>query len=304
MRLTTIAGMNRSSAMFDTNTSTKPGSPEPSASASTDAQPGGNGSSALTRLLQILDMFTLDHPQVHVDEVVTTFAVGQSTAYRYLRELSEAGLVSSRGKGFYSLGRRIVELERMLQLSDPLLLAGKPVMDSLHPFCVNRAFLLCTPYNDRVLCVHKVGADDVVQAGRPMPIQRGRGTIYPLFLGAGSQIILAHLPPHQIKSLFLSSSQEIADSGLGATWKDFRTSLSAIRKQGHTRTLGRVNPGMHSIAVPILKHDGRVAGSLLMLGAAEEAQESIQLISMLQEKAAVISTALADLEDASSEEGS
>jgi DNA-binding IclR family transcriptional regulator len=285
------------------NSVTEPsGSLNPPADASTDALSGGSGGSALTRLLQILDMFTLDHPRVHVDEVVTTFAVGQSTAYRYLRELSEAGLVSSRGKGIYSLGRRIVELERMLQLSDPLLLTGKPVMDSLHPYCANRAFLLCTPYNDRVLCVYKVGAEEIVQAGKPMPIQRGRGTTFPLFRGAGSQIILAHLLPHQIKSLFLSSTEEIIDSGLGGTWKEFRTSLSAMRKQGHTRTLGRVNPDMYSIAVPILKNDARVAGSLLMLGAAEQAEESIQLIPMLQNKAAAISTALASLEDVSQEE--
>lgn len=251
----------------------------------------GSGS-ALTRLLQILDLFTLQHPRLHIDEVVASFGVGQSTAYRYLRELSDAGLVASQGKGYFSLGRRIVELERMLQLSDPLLLAGKPVLDSLQEHCANRAFLLCTPYNGRVLCVYKIGAEEIVLDGQPMAIQRGRGTSFPLFRGAGSQVILAHMLPHQIKSLFLSNTAEIAESGLGATWKDFRTALAAIRKQGYARTLGRMNPGMYSVAVPVLKSDGRVAGSVLMLGAATEADAAMSLVPALHEKAARIAAGL------------
>lgn len=263
---------------------------------------GSEGRSALTRLLQILDLFTVEHPKIHVDEVVAAFAVGQSTAYRYLKELSDAGLISSVGKGFYVLGRRIVELERLLQQSDPLLLAGKPVLESLQSHCANRAFLLCTPYNSRVLCVYKVGAADIMQAGKSMPIQRGRGTTYPLFRGAGSQAILAHMVPHQIKSLFLTCAPEIADSGLGGTWKEFRTALNAIRKAGYAQATGRVNPGMHSIAVPILKADTRVAGSILMLSAAEQAQESVNLVPLLQQKAHAIATALDAFESAASGE--
>lgn len=258
----------------------------------------GNGSnSALTRLLQILDMFTVDHPQVQVEEVVAAFGVGQSTAYRYLRELSDAGLVAAQGKGYYSLGRRIVELERILQLADPLLRAGKPVLESLGHLCANRAFLLCTPYNDRVLCVHKVGADELVHKRRSMPIQRGRGTSFPLFRGAGSQIILAYLPPHQIKSMFLSNHAEIAEARLGSTWVEFRTLLSSMRKVGFAKTVGRVNPGMYSVAVPILRSDGRVAGSLLMLGAVDEGDQALELVPFLQQKALDIAVPLVQDED-------
>ncbi len=292
-----MACMAHPTSMFESNA---PAADTPTEAAPADAQT--NGGSALTRLLQILDMFTLERPQIHVDEVVASFGVGQSTAYRYLRELSDAGLVASQGKGNYALGRRIVELERILQLSDPLLLAGKPVLDSLQPHSTNRAFLLCTPYVGRVLCVYKVGAEEIIRNGVAMPIQRGRGTSFPLFRGAGSQIILAHMLPHQIKSLFLSNPDEIAESGLGKTWKEFRTSLSVMRKQGYARTVGRMNPGMYSISVPILKPDSRVAGSLLMLGAADDADDSTHLVPMLQEKAGAISSSLGDFEDSSRDE--
>jgi DNA-binding IclR family transcriptional regulator len=250
--------------------------------------------SALTRLLQILDLFTLDRPTIRVEEVVQSFDIVQSTAYRYLKELCDAGMLAQQGKGVYSLGRRIVELERLLQLSDPLLLAGQPVMESLHKLADNRAFLLCAYYKDAALCVYKIGPEEIEYDGSTMKILRGRGTVFPLFSGAGSQVILASLPPHQIKSLYLSSAPEIARAGLGMTWKDFRTALSEIRKQGFAQTIGKINPGMHSLALPIVRADGKVAGSLLMLGSASPAEmkKAGELVPVLQSKASEIAAGL------------
>lgn len=250
--------------------------------------------SALTRLLQILDLFTLDRPTIRVEEVVQSFDIVQSTAYRYLKELCDAGLLAQQGKGVYSLGRRIVELERLLQLSDPLMLAGRPVMESLEPLAKNRAFLLCAYYKDAALCIDKVGPQEIRFKGSTMQIMRGRGTVFSLFSGAGSQAILANLPPHQIKSLYLSGAPRIAQAGLGEDWKEFRGALSDIRKQGFAQTVGKINPGMHSLAVPVLRADGKVVGSLLMLGAAtaDNVAHAIDLVPTLQAKAAEIASQL------------
>lgn len=252
--------------------------------------------SALTRLLQILDLFTLERPTIRVEEVVNSFNIVQSTAYRYLKELCDAGLLAQQGKGVYSLGRRIVELERLLQLSDPLLLSGREVMDDLAEYAQNRAFLLCAYYKDAALCVYKVGPDEINYKGNQIKILRGRGTVFSLFSGAGSQAILASLPPHQIKSLYLANAGQIATSGLGTTWKEFRTALSDIRKQGFAQTIGKINPGLHSVAVPILKSDGKVAGSLLMIGSSvsNEMKKAIELVPNLNMEVFKITESLAD----------
>lgn len=252
--------------------------------------------SALTRLLQIVDLFTLERPTIRVEEVVSSFNIVQSTAYRYLKELCDVGLLAQQGKGVYSLGRRIVELDRLLQLSDPLLLSGREVMDNLKGFAQNRAFFLCAYYKDAALCVYKVGPDEISYKGSQIKILRGRGTVFPLFSGAGSQAILASLPPHQIKSLYLSNAAQIASAGLGATWKDFRTALSDIRKQGFAQTIGKINPGLHSLAVPIVRPDGKVAGSLLMVGAsvASEMKKAVELVPTLSAKVEQITASLLD----------
>lgn len=264
-------------------------------------EPEAGSSSALTRLLQVLDLFSLERPTIRVEEVVQGFNIVQSTAYRYLKELTDAGLLAQQGKGVYSLGRRIVELERLLQLSDPLLLAGREVMESLQNFADNRAFLLCAYYKDAALCVYKVGPDEITYNGAPMKILRGRGTVLSLFSGAGSQAILANLPPHQIKSLYLTSAPQIGKAGLGESWKEFRVALADIRKQGFAQTIGKMNPGMHSVAVPILKADGKAAGSLLMIGPAapQDMNQAVDMVPTLKAKAERISFAMqqSDSED-------
>jgi DNA-binding IclR family transcriptional regulator len=253
---------------------------------------------ALTRLLQILDLFSLERTTIRVEEVVHAFGIVQSTAYRYLRELSDAGLLAQQGKGVYALGRRIVELERILQLSDPLLLAGKPVMDSLAKDAKDRSFLLCAYHRDGALCIYKVGPDDIPHAGSTMKIQRGRGTLLPLFTGAASHAILAYLPPHQLRSIYLARARDIAAANLGASWTEFRDHLSQIRKRGYAETLGKVNPGMHSIAVPVLREDGRVVGSLLTVGSAarEKAEAALQQVPLLIRKADQMQKALSVLD--------
>ena len=127
-----------------------------------------------------------------------------------------------------------------------------------------------------------------------MKIMRGRGTVLSLFTGAGSQVLLAYLPPHRLTSLYLSHASAIADAGLGDSWKEFRSHLSQIRKQGYAETIGRMNPGMHSLAVPVQWPDGKLAGSLLMLGSASptDTEEARTLVPSLQAKAQAMSRML------------
>lgn len=258
-----------------------------------------NSASSSSKILNILDLFNVNRTTLHVQDVATLFSVSQSTAYRYMKELSTAGFLAQLGKGNYSLGPKIVELERLLRLTDPLFVAGTLAMANLHQFCANRALLLCTLYHDRVLCIHKTGAAAIQMGKETMPILRDRGTPFPLFLGAGSQAILANLPAHHIKSLYLSNPMEIADAGLGATWKQFRENLAQIRKDGYAMRAGKINTKMLGVAVPIVLESGDVTGSLLMLTqhTEEEIAELANIIPQLQQQAAAISNHIVVLQE-------
>lgn len=261
---------------------------------SSPADPGGGGS-ALSRMLDIFDLFSPDATVIQIDGVAEHLGVGRSTAYRYLQELGDRGFLVQRGKGRYALGPRVIELERLLQNSDPLLNAGKVVMADLADLCQNRTLLLCTLFKDRVLCTHQVGANDIVYNKEKMPIYRGRGSVLPLFQGAGSQAILAYLAPHQIRALYLAKAAEIREAGLGDDWKSFRSALAAIRKQGYAATVGRRNAKVLALAVPVLTVAGQVVGSLLLLSpnTEKERETVLGVVPRLQDA----SRSIGELED-------
>lgn len=151
--------------------------------------PTKDSGTSLGRAFAVLDLFTLAHPIVTVEYVTEALEYTRSTAYRYLRELAGAGLITQAAPGVYSLGPRIIELERLMALTDPLYRAGLDVLPQERQ--TNTALLLHNLYEDKVLCILKAGPDALECGGQRITIRRARGLPFPLFQGAAS---LAMLP--------------------------------------------------------------------------------------------------------------
>ncbi|MGE0802743.1 MAG: IclR family transcriptional regulator C-terminal domain-containing protein, partial [Lautropia sp.] len=183
----------------------------------------------------------------------------------------------------------MIEFERLQQLTDPLLLAGRSQLAALEPSCANRAIMVCSLYRDRVLCVLHVGAESIQVGRRRIPILRGRGMPMPLFRGAGSKAILAWLAPHRLRALYAVNASAIAAARLGADAAAFRRTLSAIRRAGHAYSHGELRPGIDGYAAPILLPDRGVIGSVLLLDAETlPAAERTRWLAVLRDRAAAI----------------
>jgi DNA-binding IclR family transcriptional regulator len=219
-------------------------------------------SSTLARAFDVLDLFTLESPMLTSDEVCARLGYSRSMAYRYLKELRDAGLLASMSGGMYALGPRIIELERLVALTDPLYLAGREVLKGLSREN-DSAYLLQNLYGDKVLCIYKEGPDTLEFQGRSMVIRRARGLPLPLFKGSGSLALLAFLPAYRIKQAYLHNAREIAAAGLGEDWIGFRRALGAIRKAGYAISHGQLGSGLGGVAVPILLPDRTLVGSLV-----------------------------------------
>ncbi len=237
----------------------------------TDSASAPRGEGSIGRILEILDLFSRDLPVVRVEDIMARRGYTKSTAYRYVKALTDAGLLAPTGSGFYALGPRIVELERLMHLTDPLLQVGEAVLPGLSVAAPNSIVLLCSLYRDKVLCVLKEGPEAIRAGGRSIQILRARGLPLPPFQGAASLAILAFLPPHRIRAIYLERHAEIAQAGLGADWREVRTRLAAIRKDGHVTTVGQFNRDLAAIAVPVLSRDrSQVLASLTRILAREE----------------------------------
>ncbi|MBI5111501.1 MAG: helix-turn-helix domain-containing protein [Rhodovulum sp.] len=213
------------------------------------------------RLLAVLGLFTVERPEWTVEEAAVQLSVSATTAYRYFKRLTRAGLISPVSGASYTLGPAIIQMDRQIQLCDPMLKAARDVMAELIEHAAEGgAVLLCRLFHDRVMCVHQE-----MGRGPQEPIVFQRGRPMPLFRGATSKIILAHLPNRTLRSLYEANSEEIAAAGLGQSWDGFRRSLAAIRRSGYAAASGDVDTVRAAIAAPMFGPRRAVLGSLSFL---------------------------------------
>lgn len=247
--------------------------------------------SSLGRMLAVLDLFSDDAAVWTVDDIAARLGYTRATAYRYVGELCEAGLLMRVAKGALALGPRIIELDRQIRQRDPLFTVAEPAMRALlRPDC-GQVILLCDLFRDRVLCTHQLSN------GADLALSYTRGRPMPLFRGATAKAILASLPERRLARLYLENQAEIAAAKLGRTYPDFLAALKAIRRAGHVITHAEVDPSVVGIGVPLFGGDGAVIGSLsLVFPAARYPQRrEAQLVAELGRAAETIRAELGRL---------
>lgn len=214
-----------------------------------------DSASSLARMLHILQLFSEEEPVWSTAAIIDAMETSRSTGYRYIKTLHEAGLLTAVRNGYYSLGPRIIEMDLQIRQTDPLLLASDGVLEDLVDK-IGHSATLCTAYRDSVLCVGEYRAPQ-------SPANRfSRGQRRPMFQGAVSKIILAHLPHHRLKSIYPRQQEEIEKAGLGSTWSEFRSTLGKIKKDGYILTMGEFNPGVYGVAAPVLTDQKTAVGSV------------------------------------------
>jgi DNA-binding IclR family transcriptional regulator len=213
--------------------------------------------SSQDKMLALLDAFSLEAPVWSAEELAARFELSASTCYRYLKSLHQAGLLARVGSGSYVVGPRVLEMDRIARLSDPVYAVGSPVVAELSRRTGFSA-LLSVLYSGAVMCVQQVATEDAPQG------LFGRGQQRPLVAGATANIILAHLPQHQLRSVFTKQKDRIAEAGLGADWETLRARLAEIRQQGYSYSAGEYRAGIAGLAAPLFNKDGEVLGSIAL----------------------------------------
>ena len=140
--------------------------------------------SSLSRMMAVLDLFTERCTDISAEQVSDTLGVSLPTSYRYLKTLSDAGLLHRSAQARYTLGPRIVMLDHLMRQADPILKFGTPILQEITQQtgfdCV-----VSSMHGGQMLDTHRE------YAANPASLSFGRGRPRPLFLGAAPKIILA-----------------------------------------------------------------------------------------------------------------
>lgn len=209
-----------------------------------------------TRMTDVLDLFSESVTLLTAEDIAERLEVSRPTAFRYARELSEAGFLANFA-GRYALGARIITLDYRIRLSDPILRAAEAPMETLatQSRC---GVILCRMYNDEIVNVHHVRTDDSVS------ISFGRGRPLPLFRGSASKAILAFVPTMRLKKLCERHRHDEQLQEIGPDWPAWRSYFASIRRQGHYISAHEVDQGTIGIGAPVIAH-GAAPASLSLV---------------------------------------
>jgi DNA-binding IclR family transcriptional regulator len=247
------------------------------------------------RVLGVLALFSGDRSVWTVDAAAGALEIPLTTAYRYFRSLTDAGLIHAYLPGRYVLGPAIIHFDRQLRLHDPLITVARSQMERLAAdFGNGCVVLLARHYNDKVMCM------DQHFAGRPQfPVSYERGRLMPIDRGAASKVILANLSPRHMRSLKAANRADAATGVLMTT--ELKAELRRIRASGFCIAEGEVNAGVRGIAVPLFQPDHSIDGSLSVATPISRDDTSL-LIERLNHARQAIEAGLASLADRSATE--
>lgn len=207
------------------------------------------------RIVRILEILGAEGQSVTPESLMRELGVSRATVFRDLQPLVRAGLVERLDPAGYSLGPRIVALDRQIRLHDPLLQAAGELPAELVRQ-TRGSVLICRLHGRSVMCID---AREGSLGEHPLSYQRGRAM--PLYRGATSLAILACLDASQIQQMLREDRAAWMAAGLPDTLDAALERLQAWRQEGGVVSHGAIDPGMTGLAVPILLGP-RVLGSL------------------------------------------
>nr|WP_315430934.1 IclR family transcriptional regulator [uncultured Albidiferax sp.] len=243
-------------------------------------------------MLRILGLFSLERRVITPEWLIEELGVSRASVYRDLGQLAQAGMLERVAERGYVLGPMVVELDRQIRLADPLLEAAQELPTKLAED-TGGAILLCRFHGSKVMCIHQVNGHNPA-----LSVSYERGRAMPLYRGATSKIILAHLPPTQLKQLWGSERHTLVAAGLPDDYAQLTKVLALLRQSGYCITEGEVDPEAVGFAVA-LRDGEHLIGSLSVVMPAATLTAALRksTLSRLQSAAGRIEGRLQDQRD-------
>lgn len=212
---------------------------------------------SLSKMLNVLNMYGPDSLVLNVDSIAEKLDLSRATAYRYVKELCESGLLT-RVDGSYTLGPRIIELDWMMRQYDPLISNGREIMANLAK-TTGLSVFVSVLYDDHVINTH------IESSSQKDGFSFGRGRPQPLFKGAQSKVLVAHQKGRKLKRLYEDYLE--GNDNYPFTWKEFSALCRSIRQDGFCVTHDELNLGLTGIAAPIINPTTEdLMGSIAVVG--------------------------------------
>ncbi len=224
-------------------------------------KPGDTYVQSFARGLAVLRSFGAEAPAQTLTDVAARTGLTRAGARRILLTLHSLGYVSSEGR-LFRLTPKVLELGFAYLRSLPVWSQAQPVMEELvHDLRQSSSAAVLD--GDEIVYVLRVPAHKI------MSINLGLGSRLPAYCSSMGRVLLAGLPPKQLKERVQAMVLEpytpatIVDPG------QLLTAIAQVREQGWCIVVEELEPGLVSLAAPVRDHSGRVVAAINISGHAK-----------------------------------
>ncbi len=220
-------------------------------------------------------------PEIGLSALARSLELPKSTAYRILRALESAGLVSQLDGGHkYVLGSLVFELASGHASRPRLIELARPYMVQLRDQC-HETVALHVPHGNAWVAISQVESTQelrrtLTNIGLPMP----------LYAGAAGKLFLAHMPAAERDAYLADTALVQLAPGTITNRRRLLEELALIRRRGYSTSFQEAVMGIAGIVMPIKSADGTIRGAMGVSGPMSRfSSRSVSAIRLTLEKA-------------------
>ncbi|MEV7457389.1 IclR family transcriptional regulator domain-containing protein [Pseudarthrobacter oxydans] len=245
---------------------------------------------SLARGLAVIRAFDTDHPMMTLTEVAARTGLTRATARRFLHTLVELGYVRTDGKTF-ALTAKVLQLGYAY-------LSGLSLPQMAQPHLEELSLKLGESTSAAVLDGTDIAYIARVTTRRIMNVGITVGTRFPAYATSMGRVLLAGLPPADLKAYLATAEIKPLTPRALDTAKDLLPVLETVRAQGWCLLDQELELGLMSVAAPVYDRSRVVAAvnvSLQAQSVAAKPDPDAFLASVAQEIIATAKLISADL---------
>jgi DNA-binding IclR family transcriptional regulator len=213
-----------------------------------------HGRSVASKLLAILDAYSVAEPTLSLNELAQRTGLPLSTTYRLASELVEWGGLERAEEGGYRVGLRLWEVGSLAPRGSMLRDVALPYMTDLYEVTRENVHLAVRQGRE-ALYVEKVSGRDAIR------VRSRLGGRLPLHATGVGKVLLAHAPPELLDDLLAAGLKRYTAHTVVAPGL-VRRSLAEVRRTGFAVTRDELTVGAFTVAAPLFGADGTVVAAI------------------------------------------
>jgi len=204
--------------------------------------------------LAVICAFDQHRPRLSTTEVAQRCGLTRAAARRYLLTLEHLGFMRS-DRGTWALSAKVLRLAQSYMHSGRLPRIVQPELHRLAQ-ALKEASSAGVLDGDDVICIA------ALSAGRLVSSTLQPGTRVPAYCSANGRVLLAALPPVQADAWIAARTFERLTPQTLAEPARLGAELARVRAQGYAAVDQELEPGLRTLAVPVLSNDGDVLAAI------------------------------------------